>query len=305
MQNHNVPPITFIGIGAPKCATSWLFECLDEHPDICGAKPKETNYFTTGSEIEAPYANYFSHCDHRTHRGEFSTHYLYDDGAPARIHATYPQAKLILCVRHPIERARSHFLHDKKRERRTAPTFKAQFYNGPKSIFIQSKYAAYLERWLNFFPRKQILIVLYRDIQLNPEQVVKDTYRFLGVNDTFMPPSLKKRVNDTKRLHIRIPGLENFVLTTRHIVRSTPILKQTTMPIIRALNIHRIGKSILRWNVVRDAQHTVHHAVSDTAAISPKLSEELAAYYAHDIIAMERLLKRDLNFWKEPVSQYS
>ena len=37
--------ITFIGIGAHKSGTTWLANCLREHPEICFANKKEVLYF--------------------------------------------------------------------------------------------------------------------------------------------------------------------------------------------------------------------------------------------------------------------
>ncbi len=36
--------IDFIGVGAPKCGTTWVAQCLSEHPQICLSKPKEINF---------------------------------------------------------------------------------------------------------------------------------------------------------------------------------------------------------------------------------------------------------------------
>lgn len=39
------PRPDFIGIGAQKCATTWLALCLRQHPQIFMASPKELKYF--------------------------------------------------------------------------------------------------------------------------------------------------------------------------------------------------------------------------------------------------------------------
>jgi hypothetical protein len=37
---------TFLGLGAPKAATTWLARCLDEHPSVFITDVKETEYFS-------------------------------------------------------------------------------------------------------------------------------------------------------------------------------------------------------------------------------------------------------------------
>src|SRR5438045_5070609 len=88
----------FIGIGAQRTGTSWIYACLYEHPEICMPR-KEINFFsrernwTRGFEW---YEQIFAECPSRTIAGEFSTSYLSDAQAPARIKDRYPAVRLIV-----------------------------------------------------------------------------------------------------------------------------------------------------------------------------------------------------------------
>ncbi len=87
--------IDFIGIGAAKSGTTWLFHCLGQHPQICLSEPKEINYFNQRGSFRnfnknhtkpfSWYINHFRHCQANKIKGEFSPIYLYDEIAPSRI----------------------------------------------------------------------------------------------------------------------------------------------------------------------------------------------------------------------------
>ena len=75
----------FIGIGTPKAATTWLFQCLAEHPEICMSKTKEVNYFNDDRLYALGpswYAQQFSHRTNERICGEFTPTYLSSPEVP-------------------------------------------------------------------------------------------------------------------------------------------------------------------------------------------------------------------------------
>ena len=105
--------VDFIGIGAPKSGTTWLSECLREHPRVCMSEPKEIHFFNKtyafywkkqewkymkGMEW---YAEHWRGCTSGQKRGEFSVFYMQDESTPELIHKHFPHVKLIACLRHP------------------------------------------------------------------------------------------------------------------------------------------------------------------------------------------------------------
>ena len=105
----------FLGIGAQKSATSWISKCLNEHPDICVALSKETHFFSDDKRFSQGiehYKLYFTNCCNKNiHKGEYSTTYLFSKFAPQRICNMYPDVKLIVSLRNPVDRAISHIKH--------------------------------------------------------------------------------------------------------------------------------------------------------------------------------------------------
>ena len=100
--------IDFIGLGAQKAGTSWVYACLYEHPEI-HAPIKELHFFSRDrfSKGKDWYESHFSHRKEGQKVGEFSTSYLYSKETPERIKELYPEVKLIAIVRNPVTRAYS------------------------------------------------------------------------------------------------------------------------------------------------------------------------------------------------------
>ncbi|MGD8608262.1 MAG: hypothetical protein PVH21_13275, partial [Myxococcales bacterium] len=113
---------SFLCIGAPKCATTWLFHCLDEHPELFVPDFKEINFFSVcrwGNDYETRgisyYVRLFEAAGPVRIIGDFSPNLLQDPFAPERVAAIIPEARLIVMIRNPVERSRSHYHYVRNR----------------------------------------------------------------------------------------------------------------------------------------------------------------------------------------------
>jgi hypothetical protein len=191
----------FIGIGAPKAGTTWLAACLGEHPDAFMAPIKETEFWklTDAEHRLDEYARHFRGAEGKRAVGEFSVRYLSLPGVPQRLHRVLPKAKLLVSLRNPVEQVYSNYWHLQRQNFNLPDSSKAprsleeaiakhrEFLLGP------ARYAAHLSRWLSVFPRDQLLVLLYDDIQRTPADVLRSTFLFLELEPTFQPPSLYER----------------------------------------------------------------------------------------------------------------
>jgi hypothetical protein len=188
--------IDFIGIGAQKSGTSWAYACLYEHPEIC-APIKEIHFFSrprfeNGKEW---YELHFKKCDVGKKKGEFSTSYLYSPEAPERIHTYYPDAKIIAILRNPITRAYSQYRNAiKAGEVSESMTFEEYQAKEPSAL-LQGKYAEQLARYRRYFNEGHMLVLIYEDIEKDPQAFMKRIYAFLGVDASFVPTMLNTQVN--------------------------------------------------------------------------------------------------------------
>jgi len=169
--------IDFIGIGAKKCATTWIYECLKEHPQICMSVPKETNYFGFNYKKGLKwYESCFQYCEIDQVKGEFSPAYIIDLESVERIKKHNPSAKLIVSLRNPIERMYSIYLHNKDTGCcgfLSFSEFAKRSTGTNRSLIEMSLYYKYLKEFYSNFDKENILILIYEDIKKDPVGFIK------------------------------------------------------------------------------------------------------------------------------------
>ncbi len=187
------PPKVFL-IGAQKAGTTFLGDLLAANPAICLATPKEPDFFTR---------HYAHGWDWYQQRFRDPTRTLVDAstsytqytarGGPAgtdparRIHAAAPDARLIYLLRDPVRRAFSAYLHARRYGEESRP-FSACL--SPESPYVlASRYAFQLEKYLEVFPRDQILLLRAEALFQDPRAVLDSIDRFLGLVPRSPTPS--------------------------------------------------------------------------------------------------------------------
>jgi hypothetical protein len=176
------PGPTFLGIGAQKCATSWLHDVLNGHPDIFTSVPKEIDFFTARYDHGYEwYLRHFADGAGARARGETSPSYFYNPGVPERVRLFDPAIRIIAILRDPVDRAFSNHLHELRARHITAERFEDGLLNNPLYL-EQSRYATHLGRWLAVFPREAVLPLIFEEITAEPEAAVRQVYEFLGVD---------------------------------------------------------------------------------------------------------------------------
>jgi Sulfotransferase domain len=276
----------FIGIGAQKCATTWLHQILSEHPDVFMAKgPQEkdtrffSHHFDNGFEW---YENHYQSRKNEKIAGEYSTSYFSDSDAPNRIHGYNKNIKLLLCLRNPIERAYSQHKHSIRLGFVSEDNliFKNALKNNPTYI-SQSLYYSQLSRWLTFFDQSQILIILYDEIQNNPKNVKKKLYSFLNIDSSFNPKSLGLYIN--KSFNYKNKSINRFKVITKKALQKA------------GLNILLILAKKLRLTAFfnnYNTKTTDNH--SDTCR---SMELEMHHMFQEDINKLSVLIHKDLTSW--------
>lgn len=128
--------------------------------------------------------------------GEASVCYLWSPSAAGNIFARIPEAKIIMILRDPRERAFSQYrqwaVKGKMRDTFLEACKKSIANAGgkfqPMSPFLEmGLYADQVKRYVELFPRENIRIVFYEDYQNDPREMIASTLRFLGVDAGFRP----------------------------------------------------------------------------------------------------------------------
>ena len=188
--------IDFIGIGAPRCGTSWITNVLRSHPDICISEPKEVRYFNReekqfgrlkgnkNSNFDKDiswYLQRFSHAKEGQFCGEFSPIYLSDQTAPSAIKAQFPDVKLIVCLRNPEDRAYSFYKLLSGNSVIEPMSFEQALEK--ESVYVEAGlYAKNLARYLEYFDRDKILFLVFEEVISEPAREINRIFEFLGVD---------------------------------------------------------------------------------------------------------------------------
>lgn len=205
----------FLVIGAQKAGTTSMIRALRTHPRIDSAEFGELQYFTFRyTKGPAWYRLHFPlEAVQQRHRerhgwaplaGEKSPQYLWHPRVPARAAALVPDAKLIALLREPVSRAVSQWHMNRRggaepldlseglrlEAERTGPQLdliRADVIEERHSMAARYSYAQrglyaeQIDRWLEHFPREQLLILKAEDLFTEPATAYGRVFEFLGL----------------------------------------------------------------------------------------------------------------------------
>ena len=286
----------FIIIGAAKAGTTALYHYLADHPQVFMSKLKETNFFAFGLDAEgrllygdpdvhrypvqtlADYETLFTDAGTAAAIGEASPIYLECPQSAGRIRDLIPNARIICCLRHPVDRAYSDYqMYLRRRRRRVEPArdlTTASEWALPDSRWMKlGRYHGQLVRYFDAFPRGHIHVSLSDDLKRDTPGVTRDLYRFLGVDPTFEPDlTTPHNVGGT----LGSTWLESLL--------SGGALKSTLEP--------WVPKEVANW-----ARRLRTRNLQPAPALPAELKRELTRHFHDDIARTSDLIGRNLSHW--------
>jgi Sulfotransferase domain len=196
----------FFIVGAANSGTTSLYAYLKQHPDVFMPALKEPHYFAQLSPSpekrylrtiirdEAAYLRLFRKAAGYKAIGEASPSYLWEANAPYRIRRAIPDAKIIILLRDPVERAYSHYLMDVREGLQDLPFREALQEDWGRSkkgwsvsqLYVElGLYFEQVRRYLEVFGRERVLVLMFQELAssaLNGRSVIPVVLRFLGLN---------------------------------------------------------------------------------------------------------------------------
>lgn len=177
--------ISFLGIGAQKAGTTWLYEQISRHPELAFPLGKETHFWDRPHDAAAleRYLGHFTHANGIA--GEITPSYATLPMATVReIYDCNPHLRLMYLIRNPIDRAWSSALMALQRAQMTldeaSDTWFSDHFHSAASL-KRGDYKACLETWYAVFPREQLLVLRFEQIVNEPEMLLNHCFEHLGV----------------------------------------------------------------------------------------------------------------------------
>lgn len=308
METEVVYPNTFL-IGAPKCGTTTVDAYLRLHPEVYMSPIKEPNYYASDINIDnftefyrrnntRDLDAYFNaptletiHIDFVRSRdqylklfesgkgfkcvGEASTSYMYSTVAAEQVSKHHPNAKIIVCLRDPVERLKSHLRMalqlgyiSKVDDQLLASDLKAHPSGwGASHLFVElGLFGNQLERWYSRFPKENILIIQFDDLRDRQEKVWSDICAFLNVS-IFAPDNIQRE---------NVSQIPRYPLANK-VLRKFSGLKNRLPAGVK--------NAVVRW-------------MSDENGSLDIDESRWRAYFAKDIEHLERVTQMQFDTWK-------
>ena len=302
---------TFLIIGAGKSGTTSLHKYLNQHPEVFMCPVKETNFFelegeavlVNGKEDRQAFKHYpqsvtswdkyvqlFEQATKAKAIGETSPMYLYGKRSPEQIQKYLPNAKLIVILREPTSRLYSRYLHLARDGRLPTPNFEDalnkenEVWWTRNDLIQEGFYYKHLSRYFNIFPKNQIKVFLYEDLQREPVRVMKEIFDYIGVDAEFTP-NMEVTYNLSGKpknsLINRLIGADGVLIRS-----AKAVLPGVVQKLKSSTASQKMVQNIRKQNLERPA---VSHDVK---------KRFYSEVYASDIEKLEKLIDRDLSRWK-------
>ena len=288
----------FFVVGAPKCGTTSLYQYLGQHPDVYLPPKKELHFFSyegLSRRVAGPgdqyvlspiptsvseYRAHFSGCSGEAAVGDISPSYLYFHKlAAGGIFSFAPDARIVICLRNPIEKAFSQFCHQRSLARETLDFEGALDAESERDALgwadfwlyaSSSLYTDQVKTFIDTFSKNRVRIYMFEEFVSAPHEMLTDLCRFLAISGNFSFDT-KQRYNTSGEARSRL--LAKWLLSPN-----------VGTAIARRMIPQRLGRSVR--GLLRRLNTGVKPEISNSAR------RRLLHYFEPDVRALEELIAR-------------
>jgi hypothetical protein len=228
---RNLISMDFLVVGAQKCATSWLYYCLRDHPAIHLPGHKRDDVYLGGDLHQKHgtdwYFNYVGEPTEEQEKGDVSVNYLFDPRSPEAIQNVVSDVKIVASLRDPIDRAISAYYWNMRKknipdvsvkvgikqclqsamaDRNVMDIHLSDEYK--KNITLRGVYDAQIERYVDTFGVDSLFVMPKEKVEIDATQVLESLYRFLKVDAAYRPSQLHQEQRPKQNSYL--PALLRF-----------------------------------------------------------------------------------------------
>jgi len=302
------PEPNFFVAGAARAGTTSLWQFLRQHPDVmmpATRQTKEPSFFAEPCPTWASkyrdrdtYLDLFKNAGTRRAIGEASPAYMGSPGCAQRIFNTYPNARIVITLRQPARRAFSLYrfmcmwgfewlpTFERALESEDARTSDPELLRDPFWLpaylyFRSSLYSKQVKQYVDVFPREQLHILLFEDLQRRPVETTQEIFRFLGVDPTFKP-AVKRENPSLLPASIRIQHMlaDRWKMHPLRSAKQPGFVDRRVIPFLFSCNL-----AAGAWRKM---------------SLNPETERNLLERYRTDIERTAELIGRDLDGWLKP-----
>ena len=283
----------FFIVGGAKCGTTNISYYLNLHPQVFVSKLNEPYYFCQWDlpddfrresmiTDEKKYLKLFNDAKSHSAIGEATPAYLHSPHAASKIKERFPNSKIIISIRNPIERAQSSYLSNEFMRKdklsflemvksHVELIMKNNFYI--YNILEPGFYSKHIKRFQEIFDPNQIKILIFEEYINNTKNSISELLDFLGLNDDFV-------FTEQSKNSYRIPKNKFFQSTLEN-----KTFRRISTHFIPTLTREKIGDKFLLKEVKKPQ-------------ISVAERNYLKNFYSNEVKDLESLLDRTIP-WKD------
>jgi len=269
----------FFILGAAKSGTTSLYFYLKQHPEIFMTAVKEPSFFCNGFQVIKNPIHYFRLFEPVTTEkaiGEASHVYMSNPPTARVLKGLFPDAKFIVILRNPAERAYSLYHHMRREGLEHSKTFEEALDLEEKRLnsesfrnhcpqylynymyFRSGLYGSQLQRYFSLFGQKAFHVLTLDMLETDPICEVQKIYQFLGVSPDFSP---SLALHNEGTMTARIPSLQYLARK----INKPRMLRDASLRLMNAINM------------------------SPTEAMNPETRENLLQRYSNDLKVLHKL----------------
>jgi len=297
-MNREHSKLDFLVVAAARGGTTWLYFCLKDHSQVCLSSKKEFVPFEANGDVrEIALDAQFADCDKpNALRGIMPVGISTRKDVSALVKKNFPNAKIIMCLRNPIERAYSQYKHYLAKGRLKGLTF-SEVIRGAADVTSYGFYADVVESYRRDMGADKVLIILHDDMMRDHAGALIKVQEFLGIElreseyvDKFISVSRGGR----KSYH------SEFLLNLYNDLKwLSAKAKRVGGPwvgrVFKRMKLGRLLEYLYHLNFNKGVDQGVEDNI-EKVTILPEDRTFLKKYYADDMAKLSILLGRDLDW---------